>query len=323
MRGGKNTDDKVSTDKESTTINANNNKEFESANCAPKAGKEPSFTCYTPDALTKIKNLWNARHPDEPITSTDPKTIWAALKENMQYVCHNETCWLRQQFAQGLDKELLNETFAPFAPKSWKRNPNEWLSSIEIENVMKQYEQAYTCFDFMGPSPIDFDKHYVNGDCVWEELCEFSLKKKLQQGKRKLGVIFNTDPHTKGGSHWIALFVDFKKGFIFYFDSTGRPAPAEVRTFVERIIEQAIELPAEFGGSKKLEFIENTKVPHQQGNTECGMYALYMIICLLTEPTEGRHKTYEDFIDPSKKIQDKEMEQLRHKLFNQEGGHKS
>ena len=37
----------------------------------------------------------------------------------------------------------------------------------------------------------------------------------------KIGIIFNTDPHNKSGSHWISLFIDVKKKIICFFDSVG------------------------------------------------------------------------------------------------------
>ena len=40
----------------------------------------------------------------------------------------------------------MMQSFAPEAPKSWNKNPNEWLSSTDILKVMKQYEKAYRCF---------------------------------------------------------------------------------------------------------------------------------------------------------------------------------
>ena len=69
---------------------------------------------------------------------------------------------------------------------------------------MKQYEKTYEDFEFLGPSPIDYDTHKAYGECVWEELCEFSLRDNLKEGKTKVGIIFNTDPHTEDGEHWVA-----------------------------------------------------------------------------------------------------------------------
>ena len=37
-------------------------------------------------------------------------------------------------------------------------------------------EHLHKDFDFMGPSPIDYDTHLISDECVWEELCKFNLK---------------------------------------------------------------------------------------------------------------------------------------------------
>ena len=52
-----------------------------------------------------------------------------------------------------------------------------------------------------------------------------------------------------------------------------------------------------------------TKINHQQNDTECGIYCLYLIINLLEE-----RKTVEDF--KTKIIRDEEMEPFRKIYFN-------
>ena len=74
--------------------------------------------------------------------------------------------------------------------QEWKDNINEWLSSIDIDQFMRQYEHAHKDFIFLGPSPIDFDSKKIYGECVWEELCHFNLRKLLKRNKKKIGVIF-------------------------------------------------------------------------------------------------------------------------------------
>ena len=104
--------------------------------CSPKT-KKKGYSCLTDDALYKLRDLWNARHPDVAINSSDPKEIWERMKMNMRNVCNKESCWLKQNFVNGkLDKEL-ESSFAPASPTEWKKNPNEWLSSLDIMNVMK------------------------------------------------------------------------------------------------------------------------------------------------------------------------------------------
>ena len=44
------------------------------------------------------------------------------------------------------------------------------------------------------------------GECVWDELCNFNLSDEINKKKnKKIGIIFNTDPHYKGGAHWVFL----------------------------------------------------------------------------------------------------------------------
>ena len=170
---------------------------------------------------------------------------------------------------------------------------------------MKQYEKAYKCFDFIGPTPIDFDKKKLYGECVWEELCNFDLKQQIKEGKTKIGIIFNTDPHDKPGKHWISMFINIKKGKIFFFDSVGDTAPDEIKEFVERIKNQGKQL------NPKINFVydENHPVEHQYGNTECGIYSIFFIVHMLEDKLTSHYlKTHI--------LKDKYMEKFRKIYFN-------
>ena len=39
-------------------------------------------------------------------------------------------------------------------------------------------------FSILGPSPIDYDTHLFNGQCVWEDLCHFNLKEAIKEKKK-------------------------------------------------------------------------------------------------------------------------------------------
>jgi hypothetical protein len=275
-------------------------------NCSPKPKEELNgFSCYTNKALFKLRDHWNARHPDVKIVTTSPKEIHAQLNAFMKDVCNNEACWLKQKGAFGPHPKDLIDSFAPPAPAEWKKNPNEWLSSVDIMKVMKQYEKAYKCFDFMGPTPINFDTKRLHGECVWEELCKFNLDKLIKNGKYKIGIIFNTDPDDKPGQHWISMFINVRKKKIFFFDSTGDPAPREVMTLVKRIQKQGLELnpPIDF------EFDSNEGIEHQYGNTECGIYSIFFLVHMLEDKvTEHYMKTHI--------LKDEYMQDFRHVYFN-------
>ena len=278
--------------------------EFLKLNCSPE-NKEKNYSCYSDGDLIKLKEMWNVRHPDQPILETDSKEIWSKLKNYYASICNKESCWVRQMTKNTkLEKELL-DAFAPQSPKEWKKNPNEWLSSLDILQVMNQYEKQYKCFDFLGPSPIDYDTHKLYGECVWEELCHFNLKDQIKKGHTKIGVIFNTDPHYKGGQHWISLFINIKKHTIFFFDSAGDSILPQIKKFVDTVIDQGRKLtkPINF------KFDQNYPVEHQYNNTECGIYSLFFIVHMLEDKITGNYlKTHV--------LKDKYMEKFRKVYYN-------
>jgi len=266
-------------------IKRGSGKKTKKVNCSPKPKDEINdFSCYTNKSLIVLRDHWNARHPDSKITTNSPKEIHKQISEYLKDICDSEACWLKQKTDFGQLESDMADSFAPESPSEWKKNPNAWLSSTDIMKVMKQYEKAYKCFEFMGPSPIDFDTKKLYGECVWDELCNFSLEEQIKKGKTKIGIIFNTDPHNKPGQHWISMFINIKKKNIFFFDSVGDEAPDEIKKLIERIKEQGLAL------NKKIVFKvdSNAGTEHQYGNTECGIYSIFFIVHMLedkiTEP---------------------------------------
>ena len=279
-----------------------------SLRCSPKEkGKINEFSCYTDKSLYKLRDLWNVRHPDVIINTNNPQEIHSLLTKYLSSVCNKESCWLKQQFASERASELLGDSFAPESPDDWKKNPNEWLSSLEINSVMKQYEKAYKCYEFIGPTPIDFDKKKLYGECVWEELCHLNLEQLIKEGKTKIGIIFNTDPHNEPGQHWISMFINIKTGTIFFFDSVGDKAPKEIMKLVKRIKKQGLALKQQI----IFKFDQNYPVEHQYGDTECGIYSIFFIVHLLEDKLSGHYfKTHI--------LKDEYMENFRKIYFNED-----
>ena len=279
-----------------------NLKIFKQLSCSPD--KNLDYTCYNSKSIEQIRDSWNKSNPNDKILTNNIKDIWLSLQKNLANVCNNEKCWLKQKFMENnLDNNLLKYTFAPNAPVSWQHNPNEWLDSDNINQVMRQYEHHYPDFKFIGPSPIDFDTIESFGRCVWSDLCNFNIKDYLDKGIYKIGIIFNTDPHYKGGSHWISTFIDFKKKYLFYFDSNADKTPKELITLFHDIKYQALALPKPI----VLDIWQNI-TEHQRSDTECGVYSLYTIIQLLTGKMQ--------ITDFDKRIPDSIMEKSRTILFN-------
>jgi hypothetical protein len=279
---------------------------LQKVNCSPKQKTDINdFSCYTDKSLYKLRDLWNSRHPDVKINTNDAKEIHKLLTIYLSDTCNKESCWIKQKKAFGKISSEMTDSFAPESPEEWKKNPNEWLSSVDIMKVMKQYEKAYKCFDFIGPSPIDFDTRKIYGECVWEELCNFNLAQQIKDGKTKIGIIFNTDTHDKPGQHWISMFINIKKKHIFFFDSTGDKQTSEIMTLVKRIKEQGLALKNKI----VFQFDSNEGIEHQYGNTECGIYSLFFIVHMLEDKmTEHYLKTHI--------LKDEYMQKFRKVYFN-------
>lgn len=297
----------------------NKTQKFKKINCSPVfAGKKASAkTCYNKNILLTIRDAYNKSPVNaNKINSNNPTKVWEKLRENL-VDCKVESCWLREIKDKQLANNIKKYVFAPKQPPEWESNPNEWLSNFDLLDVMSQYESKYPEFEFIGPSCIDFDTKIVEngGKCVEQQLCNFSLVEQIKNKKRKIAVIFNLDKHTQSGSHWVSLFVDIDNEFIFFFDSAGNKIPSEIQILVDRIIQQGnkIDKPIKFN------FYQNYPKEHQQGNTECGMYSLFLIITFLTGHIDSRKcKDYKSIIKyfKTKRIPDKYVEKYRDIYFN-------
>ena len=161
---------------------------------------------------------------------------------------------------------------------------------------MNQYEAAYPAYEFIGPVPIDFDaKDGAWGRCIVDEMCKLDIREAAKKGTTMIGVIYNLDPHDEPGSHWVCSFVDIPRASAYYFDSYGYPPPPEVETFLKRCRDQ---------GCKHVYYND---IRHQRKGSECGMYCLFVLICLL----KGR--SFYDIC--SKVVDDDTMNSFRDVLF--------
>lgn len=279
-------------------------KSFKQLRCHLGKKTRKMYSCFDDKTIFFLRDIWNSRHPDVKIVETKPEKIWVELKSKLSQ-CSHEICWLEQIVSNPeVKKKLKRISFAPKAPISWNKNKNEWLSSVDISNVLEQYKSGYSDFTFMGPSPIDFDQK-VDDDkvCVWPELCKLNIKEQYDKDIRRIGIVFNLDTHDQSGSHWVALFINLTDNYIFYFDSCApKRIPHEISELLARLMKQCRDM-------KILTKKYINTFPHQKGNTECGMYVLYFIICLL----EGIKKPNEFY---RRRIPDKEVEMFRDIYFN-------
>jgi hypothetical protein len=181
------------------------------------------------------------------------------------------------------EKEKLAKTWLrPEQPSSWKEDPDAWLDTTNIRDVLKQYEEVYSFFKFFGPYPIDFavaDPQSHPGErCLINEMCSLDLKKELAAGKKILGFSFNLDPHYKSGSHWVAVVINIPEKECYYFDSYGMRPPTQIYKFMQWLTIQEPEMKLKMNARE-----------FQRKNSECGMFCIYFIVCMV----EG--ESFQDF----------------------------
>lgn len=219
--------------------------------------------------------------------------------------CSTERCLVeRAPIDRTRKREILKKNFRPAMPEEWKHDPDQWLDSNNIIDVMKQYEETYPHFKFYGANPIDFSapdpydqKAASEHKCLNNEICKINLKELLASGKTKLGFVYNLDPSNKGGSHWIASFTDIPAHKSYYFDSYGMKPPPQIARLLRSMTLQDPQMKLGYNARR-----------FQYGDSECGMYCLYFIIRML----EG--DDFKKFCRHA--LKDSEMLELRKWLFS-------
>ena len=272
--------------------------------CSPHAKKDSNLTCFSKTSLIKIAKAWNKKNPNNKIKIEDKSinSLWKQIRKRLKDQCKNEWCWTQQEFVREIKDKQINTTFKPRKPKNWNKNKTEWLSTIDIENVVKQYEKKYPNFRFIGAVPIDFDEKYGLGQCIVNELCKINLQRMILGKIFNIGIVFNLDKHNQDGSHWVSMFIDLKKNGIYYFDSYGEPEPKEVKRLADRLLDQAKKL----GKNNMVYRINNVR--HQYKNSECGIYCINFIVEML------KGADFDEFIN--RKINDIDMNKKRDFYFS-------
>jgi hypothetical protein len=282
-----------------------NMKEAKAEKCAPTKEKKVKGSCLTPVAISTLQKEFNTKNPSHPIRANSYEEVQQKL------VANTPTARTKGEKAllEGGLKHLRRVFFSPDSPKEWAANPTTWLTSDDINAVMKQWEVAYRDFDFLGPSPSDYDKLDEFGQRVWPELFKFDLEAELDRGRRRFGIIFNLDTHESGGSHWVSMFVNAHTRMIYYFDSTGEKIPTNIYRFVDQVQKQATAMGTPYT------FEQNAPVVHQRGNTECGIYSLFFIVIML-QYSDNPVAFHLLFKNKNAVIPDTEMVKQRRNFFN-------
>jgi hypothetical protein len=256
-------------------------------------GNTEKSSCYSREQLVNI-----ARAAGIAPSNKSKDQLWREIDEKMKSTCSTEWCWL--------DRLNIRDDSA-FMPRG-TAGRYEWLSSLDIKNVMTRYEKYYPEFMFLGPVSIDFCNLTGN------EVCNLNLSRVHRHGRRCIGIVFNTDPSDKPGRHWICMFIDMRGNrrnwSINYFDSFGQSRPPkEIVAIVKKYKAQIPEFKVNMNCAGD---VCTDSVRQQQSNTECGVYCINFIVKRLT----GR--TWEQILAGGD-MDDATINQSRKKFFRPSG----
>ena len=246
--------------------------------CAP-GKKFENGSCLTIESLINMANAYNKDNPHNKIKLKEgyevvhPDSYKKILLKQFQKKfssCSSQKCWLEQNFMKFVDeqhkREIEEQTFLPEGPTG----RFEWLNTLNINDVMVQYESHYPDFKFFGAVPINFDNLPTLG------IKDANYKELVKNGKTKFGYVFNLDEHWQSGSHWVAMYADVKKGELIYFDSYGTLPEKRIRELMIRLK----EFSKKHFNLNKL-YIDHNKQRHQYKNSECGVYSINFILRML------------------------------------------
>lgn len=247
--------------------------------CAPGITFD-NDSCIPLDILIEMVKAYNEDNPNNLIKlhpsfetlnrSKYKKYLLKNLDKKLKNKCTDQLCWTKQSFIKKMKEKqrnkLLMKTFRP-------KGPNvgfEWLNTININDVMNQYEDVYKEFKFLGAVPIDFD------DLSYLNIKNLDFTDLLNSNINKIGIIFNLDESYKSGSHWVAAYSDLIKGQVYYYDSYGIEPEHRIRKFLRRIANYC-------KNTLKNNNIVAThnKIRHQFEGSECGVYSINFILRLL------------------------------------------
>lgn len=160
------------------------------------------------------------------------------------------------------------------------------LSTQDHTRLLKQYMALHPDFQAFDALPNDFCRVSYG-----QKVCHLDLRALLQKGKRRCAVVFNTDPSTAPGKHWVLLWIDMGgpgPTRIAYLDSEGNAPSREVRGLMDRLRVDAARLHAEDPGllpppaPSDPAVVIKKRNRHQVGGIECGIYAIYFTERLLS-----------------------------------------
>ena len=298
--------------------------------CSPSA-KDRNSTCLSKESLKELIDCYNLsrKTKKELIKYYDNNTqleLFKKLDNKMKKLTKGSgKYWFWPDIIKKLTPNNTNITnimrkiekleLKPEKPNQWLKNPREWLSNYDINNVMNQYNSDRTLnYCYIGTFSIDFAIKDKNGNCLHSNFCNIDIKKDyINKNCKYIGFITNMDKHDEPGSHWTSTFIIIDHKNIsygaYYYDSVSRKTPKLINDFLVLIKTQLDKIYR----NKTFNIKYNTK-QHQFQNTECGMFSIIYQIRWLSKLINNKTPTFKTIIE-EKLLTDNEANKARKFIF--------
>lgn len=267
-------------------------------------------TCLTKEELVRLVTAYNrsrvsgnAKHL--AVTGTKA-ALWTRLDERMraEVGAGNEAAWADRLPAQ------VKDAFTPKKPAEWAKNEYTWLTNLDIDRVMRQYEQepSYT-YKYLGALSVDFA---TAGQCdYYADACKLDFAELKRRKVRYAGMVINTDPHDEPGQHWISLFIVADPSLpsygAYFYDSVADAPPPEVKAYM-------LDLRKRNPNANRKFRLAYSGRRMQWKNTECGVFSMAYQVRWLNM-LRAKHGQVDMKLVVDQKIDDDDIHQLRDVLF--------
>lgn len=227
--------------------------------------------------------------------------------------CDSEACVLSNATVKaGIGNDVVNRELAVKFKETGPRNSSDWLSNVNIDKTLQKWAVEYDNL-FVYPFCMS-DFYKTHGSLATIKICDIldgKVPVKTAAGNmtrpcKRMCCVLNTDVSTGRGIHWVCLFVDCTGPAISieYWNSAGNPPFINATKWMEQARAELMACT-----KKQVNTVLVTSVPHQESDSECGVYVLFYI----RKRLEGT--SYQYFMD--KRIPDSEMSEFRKYLFRE------
>lgn len=272
------------------------------AKCHPRViGRKRDEGCLPVDIYAQIAG---AHQTGGRVSKTRKNNLMSLRKAAAEKVgcADSDRCLLDNS---GIDplrvSELMKKYLRPKKPTDWNKQPDKWLDTNNIENVLKQHAEVRPDFKFMGAIPIDFSAPdpYAKQTkkCLYDETCKMNLGDLKNKNVKYVGFVFNLDPHFKNGSHWVSMMLDIARRECNFFDSYGMEPHPLIARLMRSFKLQDPGLKLNYN-SRRFQF----------GESQCGMYCIFFLTAML----DGTR--FKKFVKTS--VPDYEMQNFRDFVFS-------